>query len=435
MLAILIVAGQSKRFWPLAEKVLFPIAGTTLLTEQIERLQRAGIKKIMIVGGSHNIAELKKLFPALQILQQEDIKLGMRGALLSALPHCGNQQIMIVSGNDIIDSSAYADLMKRAKALKHGGLILARKVTNYFPGGYLTVKGKRITGIIEKPGAGKEPSNLMNIVAHVHAEPMELLAALRKVKPTKDDGYEVALQMLFASHPYEAIPYEGLWQAVKYPWHLLSLLEILLPKNKKPKIHASAKIHRTAVIEGPVSIGRNVKVFAHATVMGPCTIGDDTIIANNALVRGSSVGKRCVIGYNTEIARSVLGDDVWTHSSYLGDSILGHNISLGAGTTTGNLRLDEAEISSLVQGESVSTGLGKFGAVIGSGCKTGIHTCFSPGVKIGVHSFIHSATLVTHDIPDDSFVKMGSKEKLVIRPNRTPKASENKREIMRKKLS
>lgn len=435
MIAILIVAGRSKRFWPLSEKTLFPIAGTLLIREQVKRLESAGLKNILIVGGEHNKADFEEMFPKLTVVEQEDLDLGMRGALLSALPHCKNEPVMIVSGNDVIDAQAYKDLLKRSKGLTRGGLILARKVSTYFPGGYLTVKGKRITGIVEKPGAGHEPSDLVNIVAHVHTSGAELLAALKNVKPTKDDGYEVALHKLFESHPYEAVAYDGVWQPVKYPWHLLSLLPILLPQNGKPKIDKTAKIHKTAVIEGAVIIGKNVKVFAHATIMGPCTIGDDTIIANNALVRGSSVGKRCVIGYNTEVARSVVGDDVWTHTSYLGDSVLGSNISLGAGTTSGNLRLDEGVISSVVSNESVSTGLGKFGVVLGSGCRTGIHTCFAPGVKIGAGSFINSATLVTTDIPDGSFVKMENAGKMIVRENKSKTADVKAREEMRKRLS
>lgn len=435
MIAILIVAGRSKRFWPLPEKTLFPVAGTTLIAEQVKRLRAAGLKEIVIVGGEHNKAEFEDMFPTLKVLRQEDLDLGMRGALLSSLPHCGSEPVMIVSGNDVIDVSAYKGLVKRSTTISRGGLILARKVAHYFPGGYLTVKGKRIIGIVEKPGAGNEPSNLVNIVAHVHMSAKELLAALKKVKPTKDDGYEVALQAMLESHPYEAVPYEGMWQPVKYPWHMLSLLGVLLPQNGKPKIDKTAKVHKTAVIEGAVVIGKNVKVFAHATVMGPCIIGEGTIIANNALVRGSSVGKHCVIGYNTEVARSVLADNVWTHTSYLGDSVVGSDVSLGAGTTTGNLRLDESEISSVVSGESVSTGLGKFGAVIGSGCRTGIHTCFLPGVKIGAGSFTNSATLVTGDVPDGSFVKMENAGKMIIRENKAAKAGPASREGMRKKLS
>lgn len=435
MIAVLIVAGRSKRFWPLSEKTLFPIAGTTLVEEQIHRLQNAGMKKILIVGSKNNTAEVEALFPRLTIVQQEDLALGMRGALLSALPHCGDEPVMIVSGNDVIDPEAYKDLLKRARNRPRGGLILAKNVTEYFPGGYLSVHGNRITGIVEKPCAGQEPSNLINIVAHVHVSPAELLKALKSVKTTRDDGYEVALQTMLDVHPYEAVPYEGVWQSVKYPWHLLALLPVLLPKKSKPKIHRTAQIHRTAVIEGSVIIGKNVKVFAHATVMGPCVIGDDTIIASSALVRGSSIGRRCVIGYKTEIARSILADDVWTHSSYVGDSVLGDNISLGAGTTTGNLRFDETEIPSMVHGETVSTGLTKFGVIMGSGCRTGIHTCFAPGVKIGSGSFVNAATLVTEDIQEDSFVKMEHTGKLLIRKNRIPQMTPNTRDILRKKLS
>ena len=417
MIAILIFAGRSKRFWPLTEKSFFRVGGTTLIETQMKGLRAAGIAETLLVAGSHNAAEARALFPSVRIVEQEDLDLGMRGALLSALPHCGDQAVLVVSANDVIDAGAYASLVNKAATLKSGGLILARQVQSYFPGGYLVLDGKRITDIVEKPAQGTEPSSLVNIVAHVHARADVLLDALTKVSPKKDDGYEQALALLFQKHVYEAMPYDGPWQAVKYPWHLLSLLPVLLPQTGKPVIHTTAVIHPSAVIEGPVIISEGVRVMAHATVMGPCFIDAHTVIANNALVRGSSVGRNCVIGYNTEIARSVLADDVWTHSSYVGDSVLGSNISLGAGTTTGNLRLDETEISSVVQENAVPTGLTKFGAIIGDHCRTGIHTCLAPGVKIGTDCFINSMTMVTEDVPNGSFVKSKNAGELVIRPN------------------
>jgi bifunctional UDP-N-acetylglucosamine pyrophosphorylase/glucosamine-1-phosphate N-acetyltransferase len=418
MQAILIFAGQSKRFRPLKEKSFFPVAGTTLIEEQVRRLKQAGLKDILLVAGAHNRAQAKRMFPSLRIVEQENIALGMRGALLSALPHCKDGPVLVVSGNDLIESPAYTMLLAKTRSLKRGGALLARKVDRYFPGGYLSVKKGRILGIVEKPEPGTEPGNLVNIVAHVHASAPNLLKALKAVKPTKDDGYELALDLLMKQEPYSAVPYAGMWQPVKYPWHLLSVLPQLLPAGGKPVIHKTASVHPTAVIEGPVVIGPHVRVFAHATVMGPCTIGDGTIVANNALVRASSIGKNCVIGYNTEVARSVLGDDVWTHSSYVGDSVFGNNISLGAGTVTGNLRLDEGEISSMVDGKPVPTGLSKFGTIIGDDCRLGIHTSALPGVKIGAGSFVSSAVMIGEDVPDTSFVKSGDKAgSIVIRKN------------------
>jgi bifunctional UDP-N-acetylglucosamine pyrophosphorylase/glucosamine-1-phosphate N-acetyltransferase len=433
MIAILIFAGRSKRFWPLTEKSFFPLAGTTLVEEQARRLKEAGIDDILCVAGKHNRARAKATFPTLKIVEQKNLDLGMQGALLCALPRCKEEPILVVGANDIIDTDAYRTLIARGKSLKEGGLLLAQKVRTYFPGGYLSLKGKRISSIIEKPTPGSEPSALVNIVAHVHASPRSLLQALKEVGSTNDDGYELALDALFQREKYSAVLYTGTWQAIKYPWHLLSVLPLFLPKNGKPKIHASASVHRTAVIEGAVILEEGVKVFPHASVIGPCTIGKGTIIANNALVRGSSVGANCVIGYNTEIARSVLAENVWTHMSYVGDSVLGEDVSLGGGTLTGNLRLDEKEITSTVRGKSTPTELMKFGAIIGSGCRTGIQTALSPGVKIGAGSFISSATHVTEDVPEHSFVKMDG-GKMLIRPNREQGASSSGRISARKLL-
>lgn len=434
MTAILIFAGRSTRFWPLSEKSFFPIAGTCLLAEQIKRLKSAGMKNIILVAGAHNKKEAKKMFPTMTIVEQKDLELGMRGALLSALPKCKDEKVMIVSANDVIDVSAYKNLITASKDLKSGGVLLARKVKTYFPGGYLSLKGKRITGIVEKPKPGTEPSSMINLVAHVHADKTALLKALKAVKPTKDDGYEQALDALFQAETYTALPYTGPWQAVKYPWHLLDLLPSLLPSGK-PNIHPSATIHKTAVIEGPVTIEAGVKIFAHATVQGPAYIGENTIVANNALVRGSSIGAHSVVGYSTEICRSILMSNVWTHMNYVGDSVIGDNVSLGGGTTTGNLRLDEAEISSMVQGNPTPTGRIKFGTIIGSDCRFGFQSSTLPGIKIGSGCFINASTLVSTDIPDQSFVKGKQSTELDVRPNKTQSSHPKDREVFRKKLS
>lgn len=416
MQVLLILAGRSTRFWPLAEKSFFPIAGTTLFGTQIHRLKEAGLTDITLVTGKHNKDLVKQYYPKMKQVEQRDLSLGMRGALLSALPKMKSAPVLIVSANDVIESAAYRDLKERSASMADG-LILARKVKTYFPGGYLTVKKGKIDGIAEKPKPGNEPSDLVNIVAHVHADPKELLKALQAEKKGKDDGYERALAALFKTKTYKAVPYAGAWQAVKYPWHLLDLLPYLLPKNTKPSIHASANIHPSAVIEGSVVIGPSVRVCPHASIIGPCVIGKDTIVGNNALVRESSIGERCVVGYSTEVTRSVLADDVWTHSTYLGDSVIGSDVSFGAGSVTGNLRLDEEEITSDIKGEAVPTGRTKLGAMVGGGCRMGIRASFAPGVKVGEGSFVNSTALVTHDVPDHSFVTMKNGE-MTVRPNK-----------------
>ena len=430
MQVLLLLAGRSRRFWPLSEKTLFPICGKTLLEHQIDRLHEAGLKKITLVGGAHNLKDAKKL-TGLPAIEQKNLDLGMRGALLSALPKIKNEPVLIVSGNDVVEADAYRSVV--AKAAQGDGAILAKKMHAYFPGGYLTMKGTSVAGIVEKPKPGEEPSNFVTIVAHAHNDPTALLEALNGVDESRDDGYEQALGKLFQSHRYLAASYEGDWQAVKYPWHMIPLLELLLKDVKKPIKGKNVTIHKTAAIEGSVVLGEGVRVLAHATIVGPCVIGARTIIGNNALVRGSSIGSDCVVGYNTEVKSSVLADHVWTHMTYLGESVIGRNVSFGGGCMTGNLRLDEGTILSTVGEERIDTGLTKFGAAIGDGCRLGIHVSLHPGTKIGAGTFINSAVVVGGDIPEGKYVSMKNGE-VEVRENRTSAIDPEERGKYKKRL-
>ncbi len=424
MKTILILGGQSRRFAPLSEKPLFPLCGKTLAEHQVDRLAAAGCGDIVLVASAANRPALRALFPRLTVVTQEEGTMGMHHALLAALPACGRHPVLVVSGNDFFEASAYKALLSEGKKKGVDGALLAQQVKAYFPGGYLTVTDDRITGIVEKPGKGQEPSDLVNIVAHLHNDASSLLEALQKT-PDADDGYERALDGLLKTHRYHAVPYAGLWQAVKHPWHLLRLLPLLL-QNLKPSVHKTAAVHPTAVVEGNVVLEAGVRVLPHASVIGPAYIGAGTVIGNNALVRGSSVGQKCVIGYNSEVKGSVLAGPVWTHMTYLGDSVVGHNVSFGGGCMTGNLRLDEGEIGSLVGEESVPTGLTKCGAIVGDDCRFGIQVGFHPGIKVGAGSFVSGGLTLSADVPETSFVVL-KEGRVEIRKNRTAPPSMDQR--------
>ena len=80
-------------------------------------------------------------------------------------------------------------------------------------------------------------------------------------------------------------------------------------------------------------------------IKGPCYIGRGSIIGNGALIRDfAHLGKRCVVGFGTEIKHSYIGNDCWFHMNYIGDSVVGSRCSFGAGTVTANLRFDEGEV-------------------------------------------------------------------------------------------
>ncbi|MEK7137762.1 MAG: hypothetical protein AAB853_05780, partial [Patescibacteria group bacterium] len=243
----------------------------------------------------------------------------------------------------------------------------------------------------------------------------------------RDDAYEVALTALCKELNYVAVPYEGEWDAIKYPWHVLDLTQRFLEEFKgggqvsgfRFQVSGKAEVHPTAVIEGGVILEEGVRVMAHATIQGPCYIGKGTVIGTSTLVRESIIGKHCVIGFGSEVARSNLHSNIWLHTTYLGDSVVGQNSAFGAGTVTANFRLDEGEISSMVQGERLNTKRTKLGAIIGNHVRSGINVSFGPGMKVGAGTFVNSAVFIDRDIPEGKYVKMvdGSLE---VRENRAP---------------
>lgn len=416
----LLLAGRSRRFAPLREKTLWPFLGKPLLEHQLKRMKEGGIEKITFVGGRHNVEEVHALYPKIPSIEQEDLDLGMRGALLSALKEIKGGPICIVSSNDVIEPEGYRRLIEASQESGVDGALLAQRVKRYFPGGYLmTSPGEerkecpRIAGIVEKPGEGKEPSDLVNIVAHVHNNPEKLIDILEDASSARDDAYEVAVTKLCKELNYVAVPYEGKWNSVKYPWHILDITERFLSELKAsgksdPSTgsgrNPKSEIHPTAVIEGPVILEEGVRVMPHATIQGPCYIGRGTIIGTNCLVRNSIIGEQCVIGFASEIVRCNLHSHVWTHSTYLGDSVIGRNVAFGAGSVVANFRLDEGEIASVVQEETINTHRKKLGVMIGNDVRVGIHASFAPGVKVGEGSFISTATYVSRDVVENKYV-------------------------------
>ena len=187
---------------------------------------------------------------------------------------------------------------------------------------------------------GQEPSNLVNILVHLHSNPKKLLEYIEKVKTTKDDVYECALDNLVkAGHKIKVIPYDDFWAPVKYPWHIFDVVKYVLDMSR-PKISRSASISAKATIEGKVIIGDGVRVLENAVIRGPAYIGAGSIIGNNVLVRDySHIGADCVIGYGTEVKGSYIGDGCWVHSSYIGDSIIGKKLLLRRRHRPGQLPL------------------------------------------------------------------------------------------------
>ncbi len=436
MRAVLIAAGRSKRLWPIGDKNFLSFMGKPLIWHQINVLKSCGMESIIVVGGVHNLSGLQSVGSVsgnlVTCVEQIDLETGMAGAVLSAKHLINSEPFLFVSSNDVVEQHALDYLFEKSSQSQATSLLLGKKVREYFPGGYVDVDShNRLKRIVEKPGEGNEPSDMVNIVMHVHKNPALLFEMLENTDFQTDGKYEEALNCLVRKgNTIEVVPYDGFWQPIKYPWHILPLARFLFNQTK-PFISKSSSISPKASIDGAVFVDDDVRIFDYAVISGPCYLGKGTIVGNFSLVRDSFVGNKCVIGFSSEVARSYVGDGVWLHKNYVGDSVIGDNCAFGSGTVTGNLRLDEEQISVLVEDKKMPVGSNKFGLVAGTGVRVGINTSFMPGVKVGSNSFVGAGIVVAQDIPENMFVT-GTWD-LRIHENRR-RASIDRREHMRNSI-
>jgi bifunctional UDP-N-acetylglucosamine pyrophosphorylase/glucosamine-1-phosphate N-acetyltransferase len=429
---VILAGGISRRLWPLADKSFIRFFDEHLFAMQLSRFVKLGYNDIIVIANSENAELIRQdllQIPNIgkfHVLVQLEPK-GMGDALLllkHLVAESGNRPIYVVQVHDVFDIAAHSDVLNAYASREGVSYLLAKQVQTYFPGGYLIVDSEmRARGIVEKPGSGNEPSNLVTLVAHLHCDPSSLLSTIeeeygRSEQSSTDDHYERAMTRLMAIHDFRVIPYTGVWCAIKYPWHILDVMDYFLSgiSENETRIASTAQVADTARISPyGVVIEEGARIMNGACIVGPSFIGSRAIVGNNALVRGSMIGADSVIGFGSEVARSHIGRNVWFHTNYVGDSVIADNVSFGSGAITANLRLDENRIGSQIGAQKLDTGRTKLGAMVGFGTRVGVNAVVMPGIKVGSDSRVGPCVIVKNDLDDGSVIVV--KQEVDIFPN------------------
>lgn len=202
-------------------------------------------------------------------------------------------------------------------------------------------------------------------------------------------------------------------------WNPFTLLKREIKALKKldgVSIHKKAWVEEGAQIIGPIRVGRDVKILRNAIVKGPVTIGDRTIIGNGSFVRQSIIGKDCIVGYNTEIVRSHIGNGCTFHANFVGDSVIGDNSYMGYACCTSTVRLDDKEIEIKTIDGSIISREKKLGICLGRNCRIGSFVNFMPGICIGDSCHVAPNSIITQAVPPRSFV-CTVKTRVVVKEN------------------
>ena len=411
MQIILLAAWSSSRMTPLSDKTLLKICWKSIIEHQIDTIISAWFDDFLIICNKENILNFKEISKKKKNVRfQFTIQKKLEDWMKWAIESCGNKtknSVFIVSSNDIVEKYIFSTMFKESQKLKIFWLVCWKIVENYFPGGYISKdKSNNLIDIIEKPWEWKEPSNQINLVLHVWSDFNSFKKKLFTFNNSTDDAYEKTIQAFCKEDEknIKVIEYKGFWQAVKYPWHINILTNYFL-NNQKTSISKNAQVSLKSTIKGKwVIIDSWVKVLENTVINGPVYIWKDSIVWNNVLIRNSSIWDNCIIWFSSEVCRSCMQNNIWTHSNYIWDSVIDSNVSFWAWTITWNLRLDEKEIIIKIKWEKVKTQTNKVWSFIWKDCRLWINISINPWVKIGENSLIWWWIIIWEDIWKNSFV-------------------------------
>ena len=392
--------------WPIqTDKCLIPFLGKPLLYRNLKQVRQNVDGEFIIVANPQSKDGVEKIAQELElsytIAIQRESK-GMADAILSAKDLIEGE-VLVLNAEDQLDPKVYGEVIKGGGDVMVAGL----KVDKYFPGGYIKAKGDRLEAIVEKPGAGNEPSDLVKLVVDYFKDGKKLVEYLEKATSEKDDVYEVALDKMIADGmDVKFTKYDGVWIPLKYPLQILDITAHLLFKIEH-NISPGAKVSEKAIISGPVIIEEGVRVLEGAVIKGPCYIGKNVIVGNNSMVRESDLEEGCVTGFSSDITRSYIGANSWFHTNYVGDSVIEGDFGMGSGAVLANLRLDDHTIRvgdpSTSSGQ-VDSGRHKLGLIAGKGSRVGVNASTMPGARVGSNSLVGPGVVLYGDVKENKKV-------------------------------
>lgn len=212
----------------------------------------------------------------------------------------------------------------------------------------------------------------------------------------------------------------------------LRLEEERLEINKKHLANGVEFVDiRTAYIGSDVKIGKGTVIFPCVTLEGKVIIGNDCIIGQNTRIVDSeignnteiqssviteskvgdhtkvgpfaylrpksNIGNHCKVGDFVEVKNSTMGDGAKaSHLTYIGDSDVGKDVNLGCGVVFVNY-----------------DGKNKHRSVVGDGAFIGCNTNLVSPVHVEEGAYVAAGSTVTKNVPKGSLYVSRAKERII----------------------
>jgi bifunctional UDP-N-acetylglucosamine pyrophosphorylase/glucosamine-1-phosphate N-acetyltransferase len=446
--AIVLAAGEGKRFKSKTPKVLHHLCGRPLVGYALRALEDlAPAKTVLVVGRDADDvkAKAKELTPLRLGFAVQERRLGTADAARvgdEALGRFGGDVLIIPGDTPLLDPATLDQLVAHHRISQAAATLLTADFDD--PTGYGRVvrdAGGVLDRIVEHADATEAEREITECATSVYVfDRAALRMALTKVEKNNTQG-ELYLtdtihvlrskgELVEALTTLDAVQALG----VNSRAQLAEVQAILRDRINERWMADGVTIEdpATTYIDAGVTLGRDTILKPGTHLHGATRVGEDCEIGPNVILKDTTVGRSATIvnavareatignrvsvgpyaslrpgtvledgskaGTFVEIKASRVGDGSKVpHLSYIGDATIGKNVNIGAGTITCNYD-GETHIKSRT--------------VIGDDVLIGSDTMLVAPVTVGKGAVTGAGSVVTRDVPPNRVV-VGAPAKVV----------------------
>jgi len=380
----------------------------------------------VVVGHQADLVEAVLPGDATAVLQEE--QLGTGDAVRVALAAIAEDQegvLLVVNGDGpLISDRTLGELVERHRSAGVGATVLVAEPDD--PSGLgRVVEDAGVVRIVEEKDATEAEREIRLVNLGLYAFRLsEIRDAVGGLSAENKSGE------LYLTDVLETIGKRS--RAVTYR---LKYMEESNLVNDRAQLAVAEEILRRRILDAHMREGVTVRDPASTHIEASVEIGRDTVILPGTILRGGTrIGTDCVIGPNTDLQDTLVGDGALVehsvgrgaevgdsasvgpysflrpgtvlegkakvgaycevknsrvgegskvpHLSYIGDAEIGAGANLGAGTITANY-----------------DGVNKYRTTLGDGAFTGVNTTLIAPVEVGEDAYTGAGAVINKDVP------------------------------------
>ncbi len=449
--AIILAGGKGTRMKSELPKVLHKIYDKCIIDYVCDACEDAKIKDIyVIVGHKHemveeHLASRKNIKCVLQ-----EYQLGTGHATMQAQDYINDDDYVFVINGDqpLISSQTISSLISFCKQGNYGGAVLSAIIDNPGSLGRIIRDSQgNLNRIVERKDCNDEEERINEINIGVYCFKGKLL----KDSFSKLDDNNAQNEYYITDIPYHikdmgynfgvyAIADISEYQGINSREELSIATATLLDKTRKQHMHNGVTLidPSSTYISLNAQIGKDTIIYPGTNIQGDTIIGEDCIIGPNSHIISSKIGNNVTIE-TSKITESIIEDNckIGPFAHIRPKTNLEKNVKVGSFAETKNVNVGEnTKIPHLIYtgdadiGKDVEIACGVITAnmninweknrtVIEDKAFIGCNSVLLAPVKVGKNSIVGAGSTITDDIPENSLAI--AREKQIIKENYTKK--------------